>query len=174
MHFAATRIAGGQAARKVLLPAALAIGVLVVAVAPGWAAITNSAVATGSYGAATVTSPPSTASVPVTPGTASLSVVKTASPPANVTAGQTITYSYVITNTGTLTLTNVTPGDAHNASGPVPVPGSETLTGDAGPVLGDSSDAAPGNGVWSVLAPGDTVTFTGSYTVRQADVDHLQ
>jgi hypothetical protein len=53
------------------------------------------------------------------------------------------------------------------------VPGTETLSLDAIPVL-DSSDVTPGNGTWSVLAPGDEVTFTATYTVTQTDVDLLQ
>jgi len=42
---------------------------------------------------------------------------------------------------------------------------------DAG-TAGDSTDAAM-NGSWDVLAPGDVITFTGTYTVTQADVDSL-
>jgi len=37
---------------------------------------------------------------------------------------------------------------------------------------GDSTDAAD-DGSWDVLAPGDVITFTGTYVVTQADVDLL-
>jgi len=39
--------------------------------------------------------------------------------------------------------------------------------------LGDSVDAA-NNGSWDSLGPGDSIRFTGTYTVTQADVDNLQ
>jgi uncharacterized repeat protein (TIGR01451 family) len=164
---------GAACGRKVLLPALLALAILGAECAGARAAITNSAVATASYGATAVASAQSTALVNVTPGVASLSVVKSASPTGNVVAGQTVTYTYVVKNTGTLTVTNVSPADTHNASGPAPAPSGETLTNDAGQ-LNDSTDVSASDGVWSVLAPGDTVTFTGTYTVLQSDVDQLQ
>jgi large repetitive protein len=51
------------------------------------------------------------------------------------------------------------------------VPGSEALSSDVAP-LGDSTDVTSNNNSWSTLAPGDTVTFTASYTVSQADIDN--
>ena len=51
------------------------------------------------------------------------------------------------------------------------MPGGETLLTDAG-TTGDSIDAAV-NGSWDVLAPGDVVTFTGTYTVTVADAANL-
>ncbi len=164
---------GALSGRKVILPALLALAMLGAECAGADAAITNSAVATATYGATAVTSAPSTASVNVTPGVASLSVVKSANPTGNVVAGQTVTYTYAVKNTGTLTVTNVSPADAHNASGPAPTPSGEALTTDSGQ-LNDSTDASASDGVWSLLAPGDTVTFTGTYTVLQSDVDQLQ
>ncbi len=56
-----------------------------------------------------------------------------------------------MTNTGNVTLTNITVNDVHGGSGPFPTPASETLTDNA--PLGDSSDTTPADGVWSVLAP---------------------
>jgi hypothetical protein len=32
----------------------------------------------------------------------------------------------------------------------------------------------PNDGIWSVLAPGDAITMTATYTVTQSDVDTLQ
>ncbi|MEE4195013.1 MAG: sortase [Anaerolineae bacterium] len=63
-------------------------------------------------------------------------------------AGDTITYSFTVTNTGNVTLTNITLSDTV---------GGVTITG--GPILS--------------LAPGasDSTTFTGTYTITQADVD---
>ncbi len=91
----------------------------------------------------------------------------------NVPAGATITYTYTVINSGNVTLSNIKIADSHNASGPVPTPENEVLFNDAVP-LGDSSDATANNGIWDTLAPGDTVTFTGTYTVTQTDVETLQ
>ncbi|MET3598715.1 DUF7507 domain-containing protein [Martelella mangrovi] len=63
-------------------------------------------------------------------------------------AGETIAYSFVVENTGALTLTDVTVDDAMLAAAGVAL--------DQGP---------------QTLAPGDSFTFTASYTVTQADVD---
>lgn len=101
-----------------------------------------------------------------------MSVIKTASPASGVKAGDVITYTYVVKNTGNVTLHGVSLVDLHNASGPAPAPKGETLT-DAAP-LGDSNDATANDGVWTSLAPGDSVTFTATYTVTQHDQDTLQ
>jgi uncharacterized repeat protein (TIGR01451 family) len=64
---------------------------------------------------------------------------------AGVSAGDTIDYSFTVTNTGNVTLTNVTVTDPD-------------VTVNGGPIS---------------LAPGasDTDTFTGTYTITQADID---
>ena len=89
-----------------------------------------------------------------------------------VAAGQTLTYTYDVTNTGNQTLSAVTVSDVHDGRGAAPVPGFEQLLTDAGPA-GDSTDAAV-DGTWDTLAPGDTVRFQATYTVVQRDVDELQ
>ncbi len=103
-----------------------------------------------------------------TPG---VSVSKTASQVANVAVGTVVTYTYDVTNTGNVTLTNVTPDDQHtSASGTVALAiAGDSLLADNG-VGGNSTDAAA-NGVWDTLGPGDVVRFTASYTVTQPDVD---
>jgi large repetitive protein len=78
-----------------------------------------------------------------------------------------------VTNTGNATLQNISLNDVHNGSGTPPLPGNETLLTDNG-TLGDTTDSASANGVWSVLAPGDVITFTSTYTVTQNDVDTKQ
>ena len=108
----------------------------------------------------------------MTPGNPSLSVTKTADLTVNVAAGQTVTYTYVVTNDGDQFLSNVALSDAHGGSGPAPTPDNETLTNDVVP-LGDSVDAAT-DGNWDTLAPGDSITFTATYVVTQNDVDTLQ
>ena len=102
----------------------------------------------------------------------SLSITKNADDTTDVVAGQTITYTYVVTNTGNITIDGISVSDLHGGSGPAPVPLGETLATDASP-SGDSSDATANNGVWSTLAPGDSVTFSSTYVVTQADIDLL-
>ena len=82
-----------------------------------------------------------------------------------------MTYTYTVTNDGDVNINDVSISDTHNGSDPAPTPGNETLLTDAG-TQGDSTDATV-DGTWDVLAPGDIVTFTGTYTITQTDVDNL-
>ena len=138
-----------------------------------FADIDSAAFATGDYGGAPVQSNTVSANVPVDNGSSGMAVTKTADDDTDVVAGQVITYTYVVTNTGTQTLSNVSLSESHNGSGPPPVPGAEFLSSDVGS-SGDSTDAAPNDGIWSALAPGDSITMTATYTVTQSDVDTLQ
>lgn len=103
----------------------------------------------------------------------SLTVSKTADDVTDVPAGQTVTYTYIVTNSGNQVISNITLADVHGGSGAAPLPANETLTTDGG-LPGGSSDGVANNGVWDTLAPGDEVTFTGTYIVTQNDVDTLQ
>lgn len=138
-----------------------------------FATIDNTAIASGTYAASSVVSPSSSVSVTVAPAAPSMLVTKTASPNTNLSVGQLITYTYTVKNTGNVSLKDISLADVHNAIGAAPVPGSEVITIDI-PPLNDSTDATANNGVWSSLAPGDTITFTATYTVQQSDVDTLQ
>ena len=75
-----------------------------------------------------------------------IQLVKTANQPNYAAAGDVLTYAFTVTNTGNVTLANVTVTDP-----------KATVTG--GPIAS--------------LAPGasDSTTFTASHTVTQADVD---
>ncbi len=85
--------------------------------------------------------------------------------------GETITYTFDVTNSGNVTLTNVGVNDTTNATnGPV-VPANEIIFADNG-TLADSIDSAS-DGTWDTLAPGDTIRFSATYTVTQNDVDTL-
>ncbi|MCM3778694.1 DUF7507 domain-containing protein [Microbacterium hydrocarbonoxydans] len=86
------------------------------------------------------------------PPAPALTIDKTATPTAITAAGQTITYSFLVTNTGNVTLTNVT----------------VTETDFSG--TGDLSAIACPAGAAS-LAPGASVTCSATYIVTQADVD---
>ncbi|WP_139230589.1 MULTISPECIES: GEVED domain-containing protein [unclassified Leifsonia] len=114
--------------------------------------ISNTATATGTPpgGGVPPVSPPSTSTTPLT-RTADLTVAKTATPTTITTAGALIDYSFLVTNTGTVTLTDpVVNETAFSGTGPVP-----TVV------------CPPG----TTLAPAATVTCDASYTVTQADVD---
>jgi uncharacterized repeat protein (TIGR01451 family) len=163
---------GARRGRTLTGPAALVTALWAFA-GPASGDITNDATARAQYGGAAISSPDASASVKVIPGAARLRVTKTASVTSGVKPGDIITYTYAVTNDGTLTVTGISLSDAHDGSGAPPVPGSEQLTADAG-VSGDSTDATLSDGVWSVLAPGDTVTFTATYTVTQTDLDTRQ
>jgi uncharacterized repeat protein (TIGR01451 family) len=96
-----------------------------------------------------VTSEPSEVTVPAeqAPG---LSVVKSASPASVSAVGDRIDYSFLVTNTGNVTLTAITVTD--------------TLTAPAGPALDVVCPVTE-------LAAGANTTCTASYTVTQADLD---
>ncbi len=117
--------------------------------------ITNTATATGTPpGALTPpVSPPSSATVTVPPAPA-VTVVKSASPSdsGHFTVGQVIIYSFLVTNTGNVTLTPVT---VHEGA----FSGSGTVSPVSCPAGANS------------LAPGASVTCTATYTITQADVD---
>ncbi|MGZ6887638.1 MAG: beta strand repeat-containing protein [Acidimicrobiia bacterium] len=84
-----------------------------------------------------------------TAGTATLGLTKSASPSSGVSVGSVITYTYGVTNTGTLPLTNVTVSDPHSGLSAI--------------------SCSPAQG--STLAAGATMSCTATYTVTQADVD---
>ncbi|MGI6855383.1 DUF7507 domain-containing protein [Mesorhizobium sp. 1B3] len=99
-----------------------------------------------------IESPPDTVTVPPdqTPG---LTIEKTgtlndADGDGLIDLGETISYSFLVKNTGTVTLTGVTVDDPLlTAAGLTVTPGPQTL------------------------APGGTATFTATYTPTQADID---
>jgi uncharacterized repeat protein (TIGR01451 family) len=114
--------------------------------------LTNTAVATGTTpdGDPTPPSDPSTEEIPATP-TPAIEVVKTATPAAAGAVGDEITYTFVATNTGNVTLTDVSV-DEGDFSG-----------------TGELSSIAPAS--VAALAPGASATFTATYVLTQADVD---
>ncbi|MFE7198068.1 DUF7507 domain-containing protein [Microbacterium oxydans] len=114
--------------------------------------VTNTATTTGTPPTGTPpVSPPSTTEVPVDPAPA-MTVVKSADLQQLTAAGQTINYSFLVTNTGNVTLTGVTVTEtAFSGTGTAPV-----VTCPAGAAS---------------LAPGTDVTCTASYVVTQSDMD---
>jgi uncharacterized repeat protein (TIGR01451 family) len=141
----------------------LVLSLLAAQVIPAFATIDNTATASGTYNGSSFNSNTSTVNVPVAPETPGLSITKTAGAPSTangtdatiVDAGDTITYTYQVTNTGNVSLTNVVPTDA----GP-------TFNGNsAAGTLGSFSPAS------ASLAPGAAQSFTATYTLTQLDVD---
>nr|WP_244893104.1 DUF1573 domain-containing protein [Agreia bicolorata] len=112
--------------------------------------VTNTATGSGTppTGPSTDT-PPSTSTVTIDPAPG-LTTVKSADPAQAGKVGDTITYSFVFTNTGNVTLTNITVNE-----------GAFTGTGTLGEVSYPTR----------TLAPGESTTATASYVLTQADVD---
>ena len=109
-------------------------------------------------------------SVSVTAVVATLAVTKIATPDSGYGVGDTITYNYVVTNTGNVPMTDVgLVDDVTAGSGSDPVPTLVTLNNTSGNSSDDGLDQ-----VVNTLAPGDTAEFTGTYVVTQSDVDTLQ
>src|SRR4029078_12026641 len=91
------------------------------------------------------------ATVPVPVIRPALTLLKTAAPTTATTAGQTITYSFRVTNSGDSTVSSISIAD--------------TLTSPAGPVPAITCPVTS-------LAAGVSTTCTGTYPVTQADVDN--
>ncbi|TDE94818.1 DUF11 domain-containing protein [Occultella glacieicola] len=113
--------------------------------------VTNVATATGNPPGSDVpvTSPPSETTVGSEPAPG-LSAVKTSSPASVAAAGDVITYSFLLTNTGNVTLSDV-----------APVEGEFSGTGELSDIECPTT----------TLAPGEDVTCTATYEVTQEDVD---
>lgn len=135
------------------------------------AQIYNEATVTGSYGATEVDATDDE-SVDVVEGAPALAIVKTATDPTidavgsqldRTDAGDTITYTFVITNEGNVTLTGVTPDDDG------PTFNGEAGTGTLSAFTVAGSDPAEAT---ATLAPGESETFTAVYTLSDLDVYH--
>ncbi|WP_409366233.1 DUF7507 domain-containing protein [Microbacterium resistens] len=114
--------------------------------------VQNVATATGTppHGEPPVTSPPSEVHVPLPPEPG-LGIVKTADTDRAIRVGQVITYSFAVTNTGNVTLTDV-----------------QVVEGDFSGAGTLSAITCPA-GI-AALAPGETVVCTATYTVQAADL----
>ena len=96
--------------------------------------------------------------------TNTLSVVKSANVSSVDAVDQTITYSYAVTDSGNTTLTNVSVTDNPIApAGATSTPQCVNLTNPSGTCSGATVAS---------LAPGQTATFTATYSVTQADINN--
>ena len=141
-------------------------------IVPAYATIDNTATVTGTAPDTTVITDDDTESVDVEGANPALVVTMSAKTAGRVAAGDTITYSFAVENTGNQTLTDVTVTDPHDADAAgtlsaVLVRGTSPLTDNG--TTGDSTNGAD-NTDWDTLAPGDIVFFEATYTVLQADI----
>ena len=96
----------------------------------------------------------------------SIQVTKVASKTANAAAGDVITYTYTVKNTGNTPVTNINLADTHNGTPGALVPSFVAFN------AGNTSSHT-GNTINS-LSAGDSATYTATYTVTQNDVDTRQ
>ncbi len=116
------------------------------------ASLSNTATASGVAAVGgTVVSPPRTVTLPAVQDP-SISIVKSAGPGGFTTAGQVVTYSFLLTNTGNVTLTDVGVVDG-------PFDGSGSMS---------TPSCPPGA---ASMSPGAQVTCIATYTLTQDDVD---
>lgn len=135
--------------------------------APALAAIDNTATANGTPASGTLVAPSDSASVPVATGAPTLTVAKSAAAPVEVgtdgviNAGDTITYTYVVTNSGNVSINSVAPVD----TGPTfnNLNGTGSLSGFT--LVSTTNGASAG----STLLPGESGTFTAIYTLSAID-----
>ncbi|RVU84672.1 DUF11 domain-containing protein [Leucothrix sargassi] len=96
-----------------------------------------------------------------------LSLTKSASKKSNAVVGDTITYTYTVSNTSVLTIEDVTVSDVHAGSGTLSAILGDTITSNPDGLSADSAN----DGSIDSLSPGSSATFTATYTITQDDVD---
>jgi uncharacterized repeat protein (TIGR01451 family) len=122
-------------------------------------------------------SPPSPPALTEIPAVPALDIVKVAVLNDEINAdnlaeaGETITYTYTVTNSGNVALTNVGIQDTHEGTllTGANLPAGEAITTE-GP-LGPSDIGVSDDGVIDTLEAGATATFTVTLTVTQDEVD---
>jgi hypothetical protein len=155
----------------------LALMMAAASISPAYAAITNTATATGTYNASPTTSAPDSESVPVQGAGPVLSVTKTVLAPATILFGpqatltdanDVIVYQYVVQNDGNVTISNVGPLDGGVNFGPLDLAGTGSLSGFT--LVSTTGTGVTGLGNLATLDPGESATFTASYTLSALDV----
>lgn len=106
-----------------------------------------------------------------------ITIEKTVSPDGTpVAAGQVLTYTYRVTNTGNINLENVGVAEtSFNGLGTPPTPSLVNVVDAAGTEVADAPTAdVDSDGDVDSLAPDNVAVFTATYTVVQEDIDQLQ
>jgi hypothetical protein len=147
-------------------------------------AVENSATATGTPVVGTLGAVTASTAETQIPANPKLSILKThafttdTGTLASADVGDVIKYTYTITNTGNVTINNASISDNHEGTVLSGQPLGEAMAALAdGPMASAlpavvSSDAVANNGVWSVLRPGATITFTYNHTVTQTEFNN--
>jgi uncharacterized repeat protein (TIGR01451 family) len=141
---------------------AFAFAAIAAQVTPAFATIDNTATATGTPPTGpNVTGTSNTVNVPVAPAAPHMTVAKSAGAWVDVNSdgvikgGDTIQFTYTVTNDGNVTMYNVAPNDVGPKFGPTAVAGTGTL--------GSYSPAT------ATIAPGANQVFTATYTLSNSD-----
>ncbi len=131
--------------------------------------IVNTATVTASFGATPVTAVSNTVSVPVAPNDYQISFDKNgtlnnavAGSPTATDVGDTISYTFDVSNTGSGAVTAVSILDS------LVTPSGEFLFVDGGTPPA-STDGGP-DGTWDSLGTDDTVRFTATYVITATDI----
>ena len=145
--------------------------------------VTSTASATAMHTVNTITAANSTTSTTIT-AFSGLSIAKTyaltdvgGGTAGKADLGETVTYTYVISNNGNVPMTTVWVKDMHGTPAvlvPQGVGGitMETLT-TPGPLgAGASTNSVANDGIWDRLASGAAASFTWVHIVTQAEIDH--
>ncbi|EAR25952.1 transcriptional regulator, AraC family with Parallel beta-helix repeat [marine actinobacterium PHSC20C1] len=116
--------------------------------------VKNIATASGTHGGTTVSDPSDEVTVPTVAANPVIATLKSGALAAGATgrAGDTVNFSVKLTNSGNVTLTSVSATDT--------LPGLSALTYGTWP-----------SGVSGTLKPGESVTATATYLLKQSDVD---
>jgi uncharacterized repeat protein (TIGR01451 family) len=146
---------------------ALTLALFAGQVAPAFATIDNTATANGTPAAGTLIAPTDTVNVPVVSGAPTLTLTKSAGAPVEVgtdgviNAGDTILYTYIVTNSGNVTINSVVPVDTGPTFNSLPKTGT----------LGSFTLVSTTNGAstGSTLLPGESGTYTALYTLSAVD-----
>jgi len=112
--------------------------------------ITNTATADGTPARGTLTPVTDDETVTVAEQMPAATLEKTADVTENLQPGDIVTYTYLVTNTGNVTLDNLSVSDVHSGTGTLSAITPATVAS---------------------LAPDETVTFTATYEVTQTDID---
>ena len=157
----------------------LAILMALAATQPGWAEIVNEVTASGTApgGVAGAVEDTAIEEVDVENADPQVVVTKTAldsggNTPSDEGVNETITYTYTFLNDGNVTITNISLTDLHEGEGATFTLNNDEVVSGGGASTDSSTDPTPSaqDGVWDSLAPGDTVTWTATYTIDQLDI----